>query len=57
MPGLTLLGEIMSTIYRVTHKSIFGEHSCEFHDLREALAWVGVIAANDGEATLTTETR
>lgn len=47
----------MSTVYRVTHESIFGEHSCEFHSLQEALAWVGVIAANDGRATLTTETR
>lgn len=47
----------MSTVYRVTHESIFGEHSCEFHSLQEALYWVGVIAANDGTATLTTETR
>jgi hypothetical protein len=47
----------MSTIYRVHHESIFGENIREFHDLQEALAWVGVIASNDGEATLTTETR
>jgi hypothetical protein len=47
----------MTTVYCVHHESIFGKNTREFHDLQEALAWVGVIAANDGEATLTTETR
>jgi hypothetical protein len=47
----------MSTVYCVTHESIFGEHTREFHNLHEALDWVGVIAENDGKATLTTETR
>lgn len=45
----------MNTVYCVHHESIFGENIREFHDLQEALAWVGVIASNGGKATLTAE--
>jgi hypothetical protein len=47
----------MNKVYCVHHESIFGENTREFSNLQEALDWVGVIAANDGEATLTTEIR
>lgn len=47
----------MSTIYRITHESIFGENIREFSNLQDALDWIETIAVNGGNATLTTETR